>query len=99
MRDTTASLLGTSRCTYAIEPPYREPYVRWCERTGLFSPSYSIESKNRNRLRFAAIPIFYLWDIHFELADAVAFLILKDFLWQLFLFPAEGGASVIGIHR
>ena len=40
--DTTASLLGTSRCTYAIEPPCTEPYAQWCERQGLFNPSYSI---------------------------------------------------------
>ena len=26
-----------------IEPPCTEPYARWCERSGLFSPSYSIE--------------------------------------------------------
>lgn len=31
--DTTASLTGTSLCTYAIEPPYTERYVRWCERS------------------------------------------------------------------
>ena len=41
-RDTTASLPGTSRCTYAIEPPCTEPYARWCERSELFSSSYSI---------------------------------------------------------
>ena len=40
--DTTASLTGTSLCTYAIEPPCTERYARWCERSGLFSPSYSI---------------------------------------------------------
>ena len=32
-RDTTASLTGTSLCTYAIEPPYTERYVRWCGRS------------------------------------------------------------------
>ena len=32
-QDTTASLTGTSLCTYAIEPPCTEPYARWCERT------------------------------------------------------------------
>ena len=42
MPDTTASLTGTSLCTYAIEPPCTERYARWCERSGLFSPSYSI---------------------------------------------------------
>lgn len=31
--DTTVSLTGTSLCTYAIEPPYTERYVRWCERS------------------------------------------------------------------
>ena len=41
-QDTTASLLGASRCTYAIEPPCTERYARWCERSGLLSPSYSI---------------------------------------------------------
>ena len=46
--DTTASLTGTSLCTYAIEPPCTERYARWCERSGLFSPSYSI------LLRFSA---------------------------------------------
>ena len=40
--DTTASLTGTSLCTYAIEPPCTERYARWCERSGLCSPSYSI---------------------------------------------------------
>ena len=37
-QDTTVSLLGTSRCTYAIEPPCTEPYARWCERSGLAAP-------------------------------------------------------------
>ena len=41
--DTTASLTGTSLCTYAVEPPCTERYARWCERSGLSSPSYSIE--------------------------------------------------------
>ena len=41
-RDTIASSTGTSLCTYAIEPPCTERYARWCERSGLFSPSYSI---------------------------------------------------------
>ena len=42
--DTTASLTGTSLCTYAIEPPCTERYARWCERSGrqIVSPSYSI---------------------------------------------------------
>ena len=40
--DTTVSLTGTSLCTYAIEPPCTERYARWCERSGLCSPSYSI---------------------------------------------------------
>ena len=40
--DTTVSLTGTSLCTYAIEPPCTERYARWCERSGLVSPSYSI---------------------------------------------------------
>ena len=31
--DTTASLTGTSLCTYAIEPPCTERYARWCERS------------------------------------------------------------------
>ncbi len=48
MPDTTASLTGTSLCTYAIEPPCTERYARRCERSGLFSPSYSI------LLRFSA---------------------------------------------
>ena len=43
--DTTASLTGTSLCTYAIEPPCTERYARWCERSGLFSPSYSIRGE------------------------------------------------------
>ena len=25
-----------------MEPPYTEPYVRWCESRGLITPSYSI---------------------------------------------------------
>ena len=37
-RDITASLTGTSLCTYAIEPPCTERYARWCERSGLFRP-------------------------------------------------------------
>ena len=37
-QDTTASLTGTSLCTYAIEPPCTEPYARWCERSGLTAP-------------------------------------------------------------
>ena len=37
-RDITASLTGTSLCTYAIEPPCTERYARWCERPGLFRP-------------------------------------------------------------
>ena len=41
-RDTTVSSSGTSRCTQAIEPPCMEPYARWCERSGLPSPSCSI---------------------------------------------------------
>ena len=28
--------------TTFYEPPYTEPYVRWCERTGASAPSYSI---------------------------------------------------------
>ena len=48
VKDTTASLTGTSLCTYAIEPPCTERYARRCERSGLFSPSYSI------LLRFSA---------------------------------------------
>ena len=32
-RDITASLTGTSLCTYAIEPPCTERYARWCERS------------------------------------------------------------------
>ena len=43
--DTTVSLTGTSLCTYAIEPTCTERYARWCERSGLFSPSYSIGEK------------------------------------------------------
>ena len=38
MPDTTASLTGTSLCTYAIEPPCTERYAQWCERSGLFRP-------------------------------------------------------------
>ena len=49
-QDTTASLLGTSRCTYAIEPPCTERYARWCERSGLLSPSYSIVLRNRENV-------------------------------------------------
>ena len=41
--DTTVSLTGTSLCTYAIEPTCTERYARWRERSGLVSPSYSIE--------------------------------------------------------
>ncbi|WP_326160403.1 cysteine-rich small domain-containing protein, partial [Oscillibacter sp.] len=41
--DITVYPTGTSPCTYAIEPPYREPFVRWCERTGLSALTYSIE--------------------------------------------------------
>ena len=37
-QDITASLTGTSLCTYAIEPPCTERYARWCERSGLFRP-------------------------------------------------------------
>ena len=45
--DTTVSLTGTSLCTYAIEPPYTERYVRWCGRTAIqlmdsLLPDYSI---------------------------------------------------------
>ena len=40
--DTTVSLIGTSLCTYAIEPTCTERYARWCERSGLCGPSYSI---------------------------------------------------------
>jgi len=29
-------------CTYAIEPPYTERYVRWCERSARYLASYSI---------------------------------------------------------
>ena len=36
--DTTASLTGTSLCTYAVEPPCTERYARWCERSGLTQP-------------------------------------------------------------
>ena len=46
-QDTTVSSTGTSLCTYAIEPPCTEQYARWCERTGLFSPSYSIGKSPR----------------------------------------------------
>ena len=31
--DTTVSRHGTSKCTYAIEPPCTERYARWCERS------------------------------------------------------------------
>ena len=34
-QDTTASWTGTSLCTYAIEPPYTERYVRWCGRSAI----------------------------------------------------------------
>ena len=34
-----------------IEPPCTERYARWCERSGLFSPSYSIQGRGfRGRL-------------------------------------------------
>ncbi len=31
--DTTASLTGTSLCTYVVEPPCTERYARWCGRS------------------------------------------------------------------
>ena len=40
--DTLKSDTTTSPCTYAIEPPCTERYARWCERSGLLCPSYSM---------------------------------------------------------
>ena len=40
--DTLKSRTTTSLCTYAIEPTCTERYARWCERSGLLCPSYSI---------------------------------------------------------
>ena len=34
-------------CTYAIEPPYTERYVRWCERSARYLASYSIAGNPR----------------------------------------------------
>ena len=44
-RDTIASLTGTSLCTYAIEPPCTERYVRWCERSAENQPPTLIGKK------------------------------------------------------
>ena len=38
--DITVYPVGSSPYTHAIEPPYREPDVRWCERTGLTALAY-----------------------------------------------------------
>ena len=63
--DTTVSLTGTSLCTYAIEPTCTERYARWCERSGLVSPSYSIAG---NSMGLASIAIVILSDLCYDKA-------------------------------